>query len=77
MILMMLLMLFYLYFKYGENGQVYNVVNEKNTMRIKEMAELVAQRIAGGALRGLHMILLQRINTDMLPIRGFACPEKN
>lgn len=37
--------------KYGENGQVYNVVNEKNTMRIKEMAELVAQRIAGGALR--------------------------
>ena len=37
--------------KYGENGQVYNVVNEKNTMRIKEMAELVAQRIAGSALR--------------------------
>lgn len=30
----------------GENGQAYNVVNEKNTMTIKEMAELVAEKIA-------------------------------
>ena len=29
----------------GENGQAYNVVNEKNTMSIKEMAELVAHVI--------------------------------
>ena len=29
----------------GENGQAYNVVNEKNTMSIKEMAELVARSI--------------------------------
>lgn len=29
----------------GENGQAYNVVNEKNTMSIKEMAELVAHSI--------------------------------
>ena len=29
----------------GENGQAYNVVNEKNTMSIKEMAELVASCI--------------------------------
>lgn len=30
----------------GENGQAYNVVNEANTMTIKEMAELVANKIA-------------------------------
>lgn len=30
----------------GENGQAYNVVNERNTMTIKEMAELVAEKIA-------------------------------
>ena len=29
----------------GENGQAYNVVNEKNTMSIKEMAELVVHSI--------------------------------
>lgn len=30
----------------GENGQAYNVVNERNTMTVKEMAELVAEKIA-------------------------------
>lgn len=29
----------------GENGQAYNVVNEKNTMSIKQMAELVVHSI--------------------------------
>ncbi len=29
----------------GENGAVYNVVNEQNTMRIREMAELVASEV--------------------------------
>lgn len=29
----------------GENGQAYNVVNERNTMSIKDMAELVARII--------------------------------
>lgn len=35
----------------GINSETYNVVNEKNTMRICEMAELVAERIAGGSIK--------------------------
>lgn len=35
----------------GKNGEAYNIVNEKNTMRIREMAELVAHKIAGGEIR--------------------------
>lgn len=31
----------------GENGQAYNVVNEKNTMSIKDTAELVARELSG------------------------------
>lgn len=34
----------------GQNGEVYNVVNESNTMRIRDMAELVASQIAGGRI---------------------------
>lgn len=30
----------------GENGSAYNVVNEENSMSIKEMAEMVAEKIA-------------------------------
>ena len=33
----------------GEWGEAYNVVNEKNTMKIREMAVLVADKISGGA----------------------------
>lgn len=35
----------------GRDGEVYNVVNEENTMRIKDMAELVAEKIAGKRIR--------------------------
>lgn len=35
----------------GVNSEVYNVVNEKNTMRIREMAELVAEKVAGGSIK--------------------------
>lgn len=35
----------------GTNSEVYNVVNEKNSMSIREMAELVAQKIAGGKIK--------------------------
>lgn len=35
----------------GIDSEAYNVVNEKNTMRIYEMAELVADRIAGGRIK--------------------------
>lgn len=34
----------------GVNGEIYNVVREENTMSIKEMAELVAEKIAGGKI---------------------------
>lgn len=35
----------------GEDGEPYNVVNEANTMRIREMADLVANRVAGGRIK--------------------------
>lgn len=35
----------------GENGEAYNVVNEANTMRICEMAELVAAQVAEGRIK--------------------------
>ncbi len=35
----------------GVVGECYNVVNEANTMRIKEMAQLVAQQVADGAIQ--------------------------
>lgn len=35
----------------GANGEVYNVVNEANTMRIYEMAELVADKVAAGRIK--------------------------
>lgn len=34
----------------GENGEAYNIVNEQNTMTIRQMAELVADKIAGGKI---------------------------
>lgn len=34
----------------GADGEAYNIVNEKNTMRIREMADLVARDIAGGRI---------------------------
>lgn len=34
----------------GRDGEVYNVVNEENTMRIREMAQLVANKIADGRI---------------------------
>ena len=35
----------------GMDGQVYNIVNEENTMTIREMAELVANKIADGKIQ--------------------------
>lgn len=35
----------------GEDGQVYNVVNEDNTMYIRDMATLVAEKISGGKIQ--------------------------
>lgn len=36
---------------YGRDGEAYNVVNEANTMCIRDMAELVANEIAGGRIK--------------------------
>jgi len=35
----------------GENGEAYNVVNETNTMTIRQMAELVTEKIASGKIK--------------------------
>lgn len=35
----------------GVNSEAYNIVNEENSMRICEMAELVAKKIAGGNIK--------------------------
>lgn len=40
----------------GVNGQAYNVVNERNTMTIKEMAELAAEKIARKRIRVIYDI---------------------
>ena len=40
----------------GTDGEVYNVVNEANTMTILQMAELVAEKIAGGKIKVVYDI---------------------
>ncbi len=42
--------------EHGGDGEAYNVVNEENTMTIREMAQLVAERIAGGRIRVVYDI---------------------
>lgn len=41
---------------YGKNAEAYNVVNEANTMRIRDMAELVATKIADGKIKVIYDI---------------------
>lgn len=40
----------------GQDGEAYNVVNEDNTMMIREMAQLVADKIAGGSIHVVYDI---------------------
>ncbi len=35
----------------GRDGEIYNVVNEANTMRIRDMAQMVALQAAGGKIK--------------------------
>lgn len=42
--------------KNGTNGEAYNVVNEANTMTIRQMAELVAGKIADGRIKVVYDI---------------------
>lgn len=47
--------LFILLFK-GKSGEAYNISNEKTNMTIRQMAELVADRIAGGKIQVIYDI---------------------
>lgn len=40
--------------KKGKNAEAYNVVNEKNTMSIRDMAEMVAGKIADGKIKVVY-----------------------
>jgi len=40
----------------GEEGEAYNVVNEENTMKIREMAELVANKLTDGKIKVIYDI---------------------
>lgn len=54
----------------GVTGQAYNIVNEKSHMRIKEMAELIANDIMGGRIKVLYDI------PDSDKVYGYAPPVK-
>jgi nucleoside-diphosphate-sugar epimerase len=54
----------------GTNGQAYNVVNEESTMTIRQMAELVATRVAGGSIAVKYEI-------PETNIYGYAIPSQN
>lgn len=41
---------------YGNSGETYNIVNESNTMRICEMAQLVADKVAEGKSKVVYEI---------------------
>lgn len=45
----------------GESGEVYNVVNEENTMTIREMAEMVAEKVAHGKIEVVYDIPKENI----------------
>lgn len=40
----------------GQNGEAYNIVNERNTMTIRQMAELVAEKVANGKIAVVYDI---------------------
>jgi UDP-glucuronate decarboxylase len=54
----------------GANGEAYNVVNEESTMTIRQMAELVAEKVAKGSIS-------VRYDIPESNIYGYAAPTKN
>ena len=54
----------------GKNGQAYNIVNEESTMTIRQMAELVAEKVAKGSIS-------VRYDIPESNIYGYAAPTKN
>lgn len=53
----------------GKNGEVYNITNEANHMTIREMAELVAKKVANGSISVKEVI-------DEKNIYGYPPPVK-
>ncbi len=53
----------------GKNGEAYNVANEDATMRIRDMAELVAREVAAGRIGVDYRI-------DPLNRHGYAAPTE-
>lgn len=45
--------------KSGEDGEAYNISNEESHMQIREMAELVAENVAGGNIKVIYEIQSQ------------------
>ena len=39
---------------YGKNGEAYNIANEESHMQIRQMAELVAEKVAKGKIRVIY-----------------------
>lgn len=54
----------------GEKGVTYNIVNSDNHMRIRDMAELVANEIAGGKIKVVFDIPEDKLST------GYAADTK-
>lgn len=50
----------------GENGEIYNIVNEENTMRIIDMAHLVASQVAKDKIK-VHVDLEPASKTGYAP----------
>lgn len=50
----------------GVNGEAYNVVNEQNTMTIRQMADFVAEKVAGGKIQVVcDMLMNESRNNSM------------
>ena len=45
--------------KTGKDGEAYNISNEESQMQIREMAELVAENVAGGSIKVIYEIQSQ------------------
>ena len=63
-----ILALFLLLF-YGKSGEAYNVTNEANHMTVREMAELVVNKIAHGNIS-------VKVEMDDHNVNGYAAPTK-
>lgn len=60
----------------GENGEAYNVANEKAGMTIREMAELVADKIAEGQIKVIYDIPKENKYGYAPPVKMKLCSDK-